>query len=195
VIRVLALALACGLPASPAPGTPEAQVAAFQRELVIARRQGDRADLERLIADGFTFVHSTGGLDSKKEYVDNVVSAVQAGRGPDIERLEEHVQIYDGRTAVFTKAGHPARPRRRPAAAQHARLRPQAGAILTPAQREAYAGRYEVGPSRVLTVSVQGETLKALLPGFREAELIARSATEFAWFQPRPEHRSADRVR
>ena len=102
MIATLALALACGLPASPAPGTPEAEVAAFQRELVIALRQGDRADLERLIADGFIFVHSTGGLDTRKEYIDNTVSAAQAGRSFDLERLEGHVQIYDGHTAVFT---------------------------------------------------------------------------------------------
>ena len=203
MIAILALSLACGLPASPAPGTPEAEVAAFQRELVIALRQGDRADLERLLADGFTFVHSTGGLDTRKEYIDNTVSAAQAGRSSDLERLEEHVQIYDGHTAVFTgrsvlhgrgddiplRSTHVYVKRGGKwqwAGGQSTRLpnRPKALATVTPAQRDAYAGRYEVGPNRVLTVSVQGDTLKALLPGFREAELIPRTETEFAWFNP-----------
>jgi hypothetical protein len=178
-------------------------VAAFQQELIAALKQGDRAALERLIAEGFTFVHSTGGLDTRREYIDNTVAAAQAGRAPDLERLDEHVEVYDGHTAVFTgrailrgrgddirlRSTHvyvKREGRWQWAGGQSTRLpnRPAATAMLTSAQREAYAGRYEIGPNRVLTVSLQGDALKASLPGFREAELIPRTDTEFAWFNP-----------
>jgi len=196
------LALLAAPPASPAPASAEQEVAAFRDELVVALKQGDRARLEPLIADGFTFVHATGGLDTKKEYVDNVVSAVQANRGPDIERLDDHIEVFDGHTAVVTgRAILHGRGDDMPlrstqvyvkrdgrwlwAGGQSTRLplRP-AAASIPPALREAYAGRYQVGPARVLTVAVQGDVLKAQLPGFREAELIPRTETEFAWFNP-----------
>lgn len=203
IIAPALLLLACGLPASPAPAIAQQEVAAFQHELITALKQGDRPVLERSIADGFTFVHSTGGLDTRKEYIDNTVSAAQAGRAPNIERLEEHVEVYDGHTAVFTgravlrgrgddillRSTHVYVKREGGwlwVSGQSTKLpnRPQATATITPAQREAYAGRYEVGPGRALTVSVEGDTLKALLPPFKEAELIPRTETEFAWFNP-----------
>jgi ketosteroid isomerase-like protein len=192
-----------GAAASPAPTTGEGEIAAFQRELIAALKQGDRPALERLIAEGFTFVHSTGGLDTRREYIENIVSAAAANRAADIERLDQQVQVFDGHTAVTTsrailrgrgedillrsthvyvKRGD----RWQWAGGQSTKLptRPKALATITTAVRDSYAGRYEINPGRVLTVSAQGETLKVVLPGFREAELIPRTETEFAWFNP-----------
>ena len=184
------------------PPSAETEIDAFQRELIPALKSGDRPALERFIADGFTFVHSTGGLDTRAQYIDNVVSAAKAGRAPDIERLDTQVQVHDGHTAVavsraivhnrgedmLLRSTHvyvKRDGRWQWAGGQSTRLptRPQAAAI-PPAVRDSYAGRYQVGPDRVLTVSLEGDALKAALPGFREAELIARSETEFAWFNP-----------
>ena len=204
VLSIVALsAILAGGETPAAPGSPEQEVAAFQRELVTALKQGDRPALERLIADGFTFVHSTGGLDARAQYIDNIVSAAQAGRAADIERLEDHVQVYDGHTAVVTsravlrgrgddmllRSTHvyvKRSARWQWAGGQSTRLptRPQAAVVIPSAVRDSYAGRYEVGAGRLLTVSVQDDALKVLLPGFREAELIARTDTEFAWFNP-----------
>src|SRR5262245_12194490 len=184
------LALVCGLPASPPPSGAEQEFRAFEHDLIAALRAGDRPTLERLMADPFTFIHSTGALEAKKAYLDNVVSAAQAGRQPAMERLEDHLEIYDGHTAVLTaramiRRGGEAVPHRTTnvyvkrgaqwqwVSGHSCRLpiRPPATATLTPAQRDAYAGRYEIGPGRVLTVTVQGEALKASLPPFPEAEL------------------------
>jgi hypothetical protein len=179
------------------------EIDAFQVELIAALRAGDRAALERLIADGFTFVHSTGGLDTRREYIDATAAAGQAGRAPVIERLDQQVQLFGGETAtavsrailrgrgddlvlrsthVYVKRGG----RWQWAGGQSTRLpsRPAALAAIAPALRDSYSGRYEIAPGRVLTVTVQGETLKAMVPGFREAELISRTETEFAWFNP-----------
>ncbi len=186
-----------------APESPDKEVDRFQHELIAALKAGDRAALERLIADGFTLVHATGGLDTRAQYIDTIVTAAQAGHAPDIERLDNAVQVYDGHTAVAVsraiihgrgddmvlrsthvyvkRGGH-----WQWAGGQSTRLptRPQAAAVIPPAVRDSYAGRYEVGPGRLLTVRVEGDALKAELPGFREAELIARTETEFAWFNP-----------
>jgi Domain of unknown function (DUF4440) len=183
-------------------GPVEQEIDAFQHELIPALKSGDRPALERLIADGFTFVHATGGLDTRAQYIDNVVSAAKAGRAPDIERLDNQVQGYDGHTAVAVSRAilhnrgedlllrsmhvYVKRDGRwQWAGGQSTRLptRPQAASIPSTA-RDSYAGRYQVGPDRILTVSLQGDALKAALPGFREAELIARNETEFAWFNP-----------
>src|SRR4030095_8298202 len=103
--------------------------------------------------------------------------------------LEDHVQLYDGHTAVATsravlrgrgddlllrsthvylKRGQ----RWQWAGGQSTRLptRPTAAVAVAPALLDSYVGRYEVGPGRILTISVQDDALKALLPGFREAE-------------------------
>lgn len=201
-IVALAVLLAGGAAPDP-PASAEQEVDRFQHELITALRAGDRPALERLLADGFTFVHSTGGLDTRAQYIDNIVTAAQAGRAPDIERLDHAVQVYDGHTAVTTsraivrgrgdemllRSTHVYVKRGAQwqwAGGQSTRLptRPQAAVTISTAVRDSYAGRYEVGPGRVLTVRVDGDALKAVLPGFREAELIARTEAEFAWFNP-----------
>jgi ketosteroid isomerase-like protein len=200
---LLAAALAVADQPAAAPASVQQEIEALQVELIAALRSGDRPALERLLADGFTFVHATGGLDTKREHIDGVAAAAAAGRAPNIERLEQQVQAYDGRTAVtvsravlrgrgedtllrsthvYVKTGG----RWQWAGGQSTRLpnRPAATATLPPALRDAYAGRYQVGPDRVLTVSVQADTLRAHLPGFKEAELVPRTESEFAWFNP-----------
>ncbi len=203
-VLVLATLLVTPPPSGPgATADLRQQVEACEQQLMAAVRQGDRPALERMVADGFVFVHATGALDTRRQYIDAVVSAAERHAAPDIERLDWQVEIYDGHTAVATSRaivhgrGEDVLLRslhvyvRRGdawlwAGGQSTRLptRPRPSAQLSPALREAYSGRYEVGPGRVLTVRVEGETLKALVPGFREAELIPRSETEFAWFNP-----------
>jgi uncharacterized protein DUF4440/uncharacterized protein DUF3471 len=185
-----------------APPQLEKEIEGFHRELVTALRQGDRAALERMIADGFTFVHATGGLDTKQQYIDNTVSAAKANRVPNIERLDNQVQSFDGgvvvtvnrsvlhdrsdvllrTTQVYVKRDD----RWQWIAGQSTSLptRPKALATIAPADRDAYAGRYELSPGRFLTVRADGEVLRANLPGFKEAELIPQSQSEFEWFNP-----------
>jgi hypothetical protein len=194
-------ALLAKAPAEPA-GVRE-EIAVFQRELVAALKNADRAALERLLTTGFTFVHSTGGVDDKQTYIDNIVTSARQGRGTDIERLDERIEVYENRTAVATVRGIVRRggmetPLRSThvyvkldgrwqwAGGQSTRLpmRPAAGATLSAELRKAYTGSYAVSPGRVLTIREDGEVLRASLPGFREAELIPRTETELAWFNP-----------
>jgi ketosteroid isomerase-like protein len=181
--------------------TPQQDVEAFQRDLIAALGKGDRAALEQMLTDGFTFVHSTGALDTKKMYIDSTVAAAQAGRAPDIEVLEDRIEVYDGRTAVATSRAvihgrdgdMPLRSthvyvktanRWRWAGGQSTPLpvRPRALVTIAPDVRNTYAGRYALSDGRILTIAVDGDALMAQLPNFRRAELIPQSQTEFAWF-------------
>src|SRR5215831_4775511 len=64
-----------------------------------AQRQGDRQELESLLSDSFYFVHSTGVLTSKKEFIDRTVS--QAGKGPEVEFLDDQLFLFNNNTAVW----------------------------------------------------------------------------------------------
>src|SRR5262245_1895395 len=87
--------------ASPAPATAEQEVEAFAKELFDALRRHDTGALERFLTDGFTFVHSTGGLETKKTYIDWNMT-VPTSEGPRDEPVREHLEVYDGHTAVAT---------------------------------------------------------------------------------------------
>ena len=182
----------------------EQEIRAVRQQLVEAGRQKDRAAFERLLAEGFTFVHATGGVETRQEYIDHAVSGTQPFQRADSEIVAEQINVYEARTGVWTahsvwrnrngnvdtilrstnvfvKTGT----RWQWAAGQSTRLpvRPNAAAIDRNLYKD-YAGQYEVGPGRTLTVTADGETLRGLVTGFRPAELIPRSPTEFVWFNP-----------
>jgi hypothetical protein len=182
----------------------ERELRALRHDFMEALKLGDRAALERILADGFTFVHSTGGMETRKEYIDRAVANARAPRAPDIEFTDERMSIYEGRTVIWVtrtvgrnkatgaetifrgtdvlvKAGG----RWQWASVHSTSLlsRPKAAAIAR-SLYTAYAGQYEIAPGRTLTVTEEGETLRGMMPGFRPAELIPKSETEFVWFNP-----------
>jgi hypothetical protein len=67
-----------------------------------ALRRGDRPLLEPFLATGFAFTHATGRLEERDEFIARVIADVKRGPAPAIEFLEDHIRIYDGRTAVWT---------------------------------------------------------------------------------------------
>jgi ketosteroid isomerase-like protein len=190
---------------APAPDTKAArEVRAVRDQLVEAAQKKDRAAYERLLADGFTFIHGTGGLESRKEYIDHSIAGGQLLQRAELQTLSEQIQVYDGHTAVWTSRTVARNKsdgtetnlestnvfikrdgRWLWAAGQSTRLpsRPKAAAV-PPGLYDAYAGRYEIGPGRTLTVTKEDGTLRAVVTGYRPAELIPRSETEFVWFNP-----------
>ncbi|MCM3904940.1 MAG: nuclear transport factor 2 family protein [Pyrinomonadaceae bacterium] len=48
----------------------EEEIRTLRQALLDAGRRNDRAALEQMIADGFTFIHSTGSIDTKKQWID-----------------------------------------------------------------------------------------------------------------------------
>lgn len=184
--------------------TAEREIKALREEMLEAGRRKDRAAFERLLADDFTFIHSTGGIETKPQYIDHAVSGTQLFQRADVETLAETINVYGGDTAIWTS--HSVMRNREDkseiilrsinvfvkkderwqwAAGQSTRLpsRPQATAIDHKLYKE-YVGQYDAGKGRTLTVTQEGDSLKALVTGFRPAELIPQTATEFVWFNP-----------
>ncbi|MDB5068986.1 MAG: hypothetical protein JWM87_97 [Candidatus Eremiobacteraeota bacterium] len=84
---------------------PDAQTVqelhALRGDLMEALRTGDRSALERILADGFVFVHSTGTMETRKQYIDRVVASVATAGRMNLEFIDEDIRVYDGRTVVW----------------------------------------------------------------------------------------------
>lgn len=78
------------------------EVRAAFGELVGAARRRDRAAYERLLVDGFTFVHATGAAETRAEYIEHAVTGGQLFQRADSEVLDEGINVYGGDTAVWT---------------------------------------------------------------------------------------------
>ncbi|HJX28735.1 MAG TPA: nuclear transport factor 2 family protein [Thermoanaerobaculia bacterium] len=80
----------------------EQELRTLRRELMDSLKRGDRAVLERILADGFMFIHSTGKVETRDEYIDRAVANAKRAEGRDFEFSEEQIRVYEERTAVWT---------------------------------------------------------------------------------------------
>ena len=187
----------------PKDAKAEREILAFQKELSEAMNRKDRAMLERLIADGFTFIHSTGGMENRKEYIDNAVAGNLNSQNLNVEKLDEQIRVYGGNTAIWYGRGEMRNKtdnsivsrlrhisvyikvagRWQLASGQSTKLplRPQAKAINSQIY-EMYVGRYAIDANRVLTVTRENGILNSQGTGRPKFELIPKSETEFMSF-------------
>src|SRR5215510_2479622 len=89
---------------NPNPKTEQEEVRAFHRELIEAHKKRDRAALERMIADGFIFIHSTGNWETRQEYIENAAAGALTSQGPklEFEGLDEELRAYERHTAIVS---------------------------------------------------------------------------------------------
>lgn len=180
----------------------EQELKALRREFFQAQQRGDRPALERLIADGFTFVHSTGVVENRKQYIDRTVA--QAARSPEIEFLEEQLRVYENGVAVWiarsvTRGGGDGSENNFRSTevlvktgkqwqwiSVHSTKLPTrpAPAVVAPETLRSYVGQYQISADRVLTVTEEDGKLKGKAAGVRQIDLIPKSETEFVWFSP-----------
>lgn len=184
----------------------EAELRAVRRVFDEALARGDRGSLEEILADGFMFVHSTGVVETRDEYINRAVAGAGAGAAtprPHFTFDEERIRVYGGAAVVWTARSVrrvPGTPdirlrstdvlvrhegRWRWASVQSTRLptRP-APAAVGPAALQALAGEYEIAPGRTFTVIYENGVLRGSAAGVRQSELIPQSETGFAWFSP-----------
>jgi hypothetical protein len=64
----------------------------------IARR--DREQLERLLAPGFVFVHSTGKLEPRAAFIERIEGTSSDQAVPQVEFIDNDIRLY-GDTAVW----------------------------------------------------------------------------------------------
>jgi hypothetical protein len=79
----------------------ETELRALRQKLFDGLKRGDKAQLEELLADGFVFIHSTGVLERRAEFIARSVGAAQASTPNDVEFLEDDIRVYDGHTVVW----------------------------------------------------------------------------------------------
>jgi len=181
----------------------EREILALEQELLEALNRKDRTTLERLIADGFTFIHSTGRMEIRKEYIDSAVAGNLARQNLNVEKFDEDLRIYRRNTAIRysrnemrDKTDNSVVFRMRNiavyvnvsgrwqwASGQSTKLplRPQAKAINLQVY-EMYVGTYAIDANRVLTVTRENGTLTAEVTGRPRFDLIPKSETEFIRF-------------
>lgn len=183
----------------------EADLRATRAALEGALARGDRGALEEILAAGFMFVHTTGVVETRDEYINRAVAGAGAGAAPRPHFAfdDERIRVYGGTTVVWTAravrqiSGTPdirmrstdvlvkQEGRWRWASVHSTRLptRP-APAAVSPAALQALAGEYEIAPGRAFTVIHENGVLRGSAAGVRQSELIPRSETEFVWFSP-----------
>lgn len=181
-------------------GKLKQEVEMFEKQINDAFARKDRAALEQMIADDFTFIHSTGLMETRKEYLDSAAAGNLARQTSAVRRFDEQTRIYEGRTAVrygrtvmrnenfefrmrniavCVKVGD----RWRWVSGQSTKLpsRPKSISINSKFY-DLYAGQYEISANRFLTVAKEGEKLTAQVSGRPKLELIPKSDTEFTRF-------------
>ena len=88
---------------APAPAAPaanaEAEVRAVNERRFAALVKEDLAELDRLLADDLTYIHSSGYIETKKQSLETIAS--KALRYKTIQSSDVQVRIY-GDTAVMT---------------------------------------------------------------------------------------------
>jgi 2-iminobutanoate/2-iminopropanoate deaminase len=77
-----------------------AELQSLREQLMSATRNGDRAVLNRLLADDFLFVHSTGVVETKAQYIERAAANARSDLHLELRFLEEKVRVYDERVAV-----------------------------------------------------------------------------------------------
>ena len=185
---------------------PEAQIQALVNELRDAAKRKDRAVYERLLADGFFFIHSNGATSNRKMYIDNFAAGVQTVQqdtaGGTIE--DERVTVYGENSAVYVARGvltdsaknlelhlravwafAKLNGRWQQIYGQTSPLpaRPKAASVDFKLY-DAYVGEYQVREGVVFTVRREGNTLRTTQTFRQPGELIPKSDTEFIWYNP-----------
>lgn len=84
--------------------TSEAQILeearAFEKELIQALRNGNRKTLEKMIGDGFVFIHSTGPIETRDGYIKNAVAGNLLVQRTEVENLEQTWRAFEGNTVI-----------------------------------------------------------------------------------------------
>ena len=73
---------------------------AFERELITALRNGSRESLERMVGEGFVFIHSTGPLETRDEYITNAAAGNLLAQRTEMENLDQTWRAFEGSTVI-----------------------------------------------------------------------------------------------
>jgi hypothetical protein len=103
---VVAVMLACASVASAQMGKMEQQVLQAEKDRFAAMVKGDRAALEKLLADDLTYTHSTALIENKEQFLKSVTSgnidyvSIVPNEKEWKVRIEGNTAIINGLAAV-----------------------------------------------------------------------------------------------
>ena len=212
LLALVALASFCSAARaqSPAPRRDsderaQAQLDKLHEELREAVARRDRAALERLYADEFVYIHSTGGADTKSEWIAKSLTVAASPTGdPEPARLppparERELHVYGdvavdrGHNALVAANGQP-NPRslwltfiyvRREGRWQIAQMQgtpspaPRGAATVDPKILDAYAGEYEYANGDHVIIAREGGTLTSQRTGRPKVALQPAAEAQF----------------
>ncbi len=171
----------------PNAGVKEALQKLFS-ELNEAIWKRDRAALERVYADEFQFVHTTGGVVNKAAQINGIMSNDPVSSAPLPTPSFDQLLVY-GDVAILRTAGRGvagtniyARKggRWQIVQVQGTRLAPERRPVqLDPKVLDSYPGKYEFAPGAYATVTKESDALKWQAGGRPKVTLVPLSATRF----------------
>ena len=160
------------------------------RKLWLANQEAgskkDRAALERVYADEFLFIHSTGGRENKTEHINAIlsISSYSPAPVPEFDQLHVYGDVAVLRaslrgllgTTIYAKKGG----QWQIVQIQSTRLPPERKAInVDPKILDSYVGKYEFATGVRTTITREGGTLTAQSPGRPKFVLLPASETQF----------------
>ena len=187
-----------------ADSKPENQIQELVNETREAAKRKDRAVYERVLADGFFFIHSNGATENRQVYINKFASGAQTVQQEGVAIQDERVTMYGENSAVYVMRGvlnDPAKNvelglrtvivfakidgRWQEIYGQTSPLPPRPKAASVDFKLyDAYVGEYQVREGVVFTVKRDGNTLRTTQTFRQPGELIPRSDTEFIWYNP-----------
>jgi hypothetical protein len=148
----------------------------------------DRAALERIYADEFLFVHTTGGVVDKTAQINNILANDRPSTGPVPTPTFEGLLVYGDMvifrtlergisgTNIYSRKGG----RWQIVQIQGTRLPPERKPItLDPKVLDAYLGKYEFAPGAYAAVTKEGDALIWKPGGRAKSTLIPLTDTRF----------------
>jgi ketosteroid isomerase-like protein len=195
------LAMAAGIPVAPAFADAVTDIGTVESTLERALKQRDRAALEPLIANPFTWVHASDGrVESREVWLANAAKGM-ALTGQRTVRTEYGVSLDlhgspNAHTAVrVTRVRLVDAPDNRESWLRqtHVWVRDAGGAwklaigqgalmyegpMLDLALHQRYAGTYVISPDRKLVLAWEDDALLATLPNGTKAQIFLASPTE-----------------
>jgi hypothetical protein len=84
----------------PDSGTEE-QLKLLRSELHSALAAGNRQKLEQLLDESFVFVHSTGRVETRSEFIDRAVESSAHQRVPELLFAQDQIRVFSGTAAVW----------------------------------------------------------------------------------------------
>lgn len=174
----------------------------FEKGLLEALKKGDRTALVKALGEGFIFIHSTGPIETRDEYIKNASAGSLVMQRTEMESLDEQWTAYAGNTVVrYSRvilrnkaAGTESRMRNinvyvkangrwQWVSGQSTKLpaRPKPAAIDARVYDD-YAGQYVIGADRNFSVTKESGGLVGVISGRSRAELVPTSERTFLLF-------------